>query len=103
MPAQLALLRMNAGAAPRLCPAQLAAARQAALASAAAAQEQLRRIYNLPQLDLSNGDTVLQLLGALGVLRVASSSCWGAGCTPLLHACPMRRQDTAAWTPHCAH
>lgn len=77
MPAHLAVLRTNAGPAPRLCPAQLAAAREAALASAGAAQEQLRRIYNLPQLDLSNGDTVLQLLGALGALpwRAQGSSC----------------------------
>lgn len=64
MPAQLALLHMNASpAAPRLCPAQLAAAKEAAAASAAVAEEQLRRIYGMPRLDLSSGDTVLQLLG----------------------------------------
>ena len=63
MPAQLALLHMNASpAAPHLCPAQLAAAKEAAAAAAAVAQEQLRCIYGMPRMDLSNADTVVQLL-----------------------------------------
>jgi len=63
-PAALAVLHINAGpSAPRLCAPALAAALTEAESSAALAQEQLQRIYSMGHLDLTNADTLLQLLG----------------------------------------
>ena len=62
----LALLHANASsAAPRLHAAALRAALHSAHGSAAVVQEQLRRMHNMPQLELASAYTLLQLLSEL--------------------------------------
>lgn len=63
-PAVQVLLHINASqAAPRLAAPALHAALEAARGSAEGAQEQLRRVYSMPRLDLGSNDTMMQLLG----------------------------------------
>jgi hypothetical protein len=72
-PTALALLHINSSrAAPRLHAPALRAVLRAAQRSAERPQEQLRRLYAMPQLQLSSNDTLMQLLGRRWVWQQAA-------------------------------